>query len=44
MASGIPTDLRLLDAIYSRYYAEFSAFSDDNKTRGSKMWVPTRFG
>jgi len=40
VARAIPTDLRLLDAIYSRYHAEFSAFSDDNKTRGTKMWVP----
>lgn len=40
MASRLPTDLRLLDAIYRTYYDDFVAFSDENKNRGTKIWVP----
>ena len=40
MARGLPTDLRLLDAIYRRYVDEFSAFNEEDKTRSTKIWVP----
>ncbi len=36
----IPTDLKMLCAIYDRYYADFVAYSDENKTRSSKIYVP----
>ncbi len=36
----IPTDLKMLGAIYDRYYADFVAYSDKNKTRSSKIYVP----
>ena len=40
MARGIPTDEKLLADIYRHYLADFSAYSDDNKTRSSKIWMP----
>ena len=36
----IPTDLKMLGEIYDRYYADFVAYSDENKTRSSKIYVP----
>ncbi|MEZ5999779.1 hypothetical protein [Hyphomonas sp.] len=36
----IPTDERLLAEIYKRYERAFGAFSDENKTRSTKIWVP----
>ena len=35
-----PTDLQLMDAIYSRYYQDFEAHGENNKTRSSKPHVP----
>ena len=40
MATAIPTDERLLREIYKRYLRVFSDFSEDNKTRAAKIWVP----
>ena len=37
---SIPTDLKLLGAIYDRYHADFVAYSDENKTRSTKNYVP----
>ncbi len=36
----IPTDLKILNAIYDRYYNNFKAYSDANKIRSSKIYVP----
>lgn len=36
----IPTDERLLAEIYRRYLRTFSDWSDENKTRAAKIWVP----
>lgn len=36
----IPTDERLLGEIYKRYLRAFSDFSEDNKTRSTKIWMP----
>jgi len=36
----IPTDLKILDVIYDRYYDNFHAYSDENKIRSSKIYVP----
>ncbi|MCI4644632.1 MAG: hypothetical protein MRY64_07610 [Hyphomonadaceae bacterium] len=38
--AGIPTDERMLAEIYRRYLRVFSDFSDENKTRAAKIWVP----
>ncbi|MGD2132722.1 MAG: hypothetical protein PVI23_08010 [Maricaulaceae bacterium] len=38
--SKLPTDLKLLDAIYTKYYDDFCAFTDENKNRSTKIWVP----
>ncbi|MEZ5987409.1 MAG: hypothetical protein R3B94_15800 [Hyphomonas sp.] len=35
----IPTDERLLAEIYQRYERAFGEFSDENKTRPTKIWV-----
>lgn len=35
-----PTDLEMLDAIYDRYFDEFAAYTDENRTRSSKIYVP----
>jgi hypothetical protein len=40
MANAIPTDERLLREIYRRYLGAFSDFSDEDKTRNAKIWVP----
>lgn len=37
---AIPTDERLLRAIYKRYLDSFSAWSGENRTRATKVWVP----
>ena len=36
----IPTDLKILGVIYDRYYDNFHAYSDENKIRSSKIYVP----
>lgn len=36
----IPTDLKILGVIYDRYYDSFHAYSDENKIRSSKIYVP----
>ncbi len=36
----IPTDEKLLGEIYRRYMPGFTAYSDDNKTRSTKIWMP----
>lgn len=38
--AGIPTDERMLAEIYRRYLRTFSDFSDENRTRTAKIWVP----
>ncbi len=38
--ADIPTDERLLGEIYRRYLDDFSNYSDENKTRSAKIWVP----
>jgi hypothetical protein len=40
MSTPIPTDLKILDAIYRRYYGEFSKYSNGDGSRSSKMYVP----
>jgi hypothetical protein len=40
MSTTIPTDLKILDAIYRRYYAEFAKYSNGDGSRGSKTYVP----
>ncbi len=36
----LPTDFKILSAIYGRYYSDFQAYSKDNKKRSSKIYVP----
>ena len=38
--AGIPTDERMLAEIYRRYLNAFSDWSDENRTRTAKIWVP----
>lgn len=40
MARPIPTDEDLLANIYKTYLKVFSDWSDENKTRVAKIWVP----
>ena len=40
MARAIPTDETLIAIIYKRYLKTFSDFSDDEKSRVTKIWVP----
>lgn len=40
MARAIPTDESLLAEIYGRYLSDFSAHTEDNKIRQTKIWVP----
>jgi len=40
MARDIPTDETLLATIYRRHLKEFSNWSEENKTRATKIWVP----
>src|SRR5438105_15946171 len=35
-----PTDLKILEEIYRRYYSTFVSFSPDNKERVTKNYVP----
>ncbi len=35
-----PTDLQILDTIYNDYYERFLDYSDENKTRSTKNYVP----
>ena len=40
MARPIPTDETLLATIYKRNLKAFSEWTEDNKTRVTKIWVP----
>lgn len=40
MARRLPTDLELLEEIYQSSVEAFSAYSEENKTRSSKIWMP----
>jgi len=40
----IPTDLKILQAIYDRYYDAFRAYSGENRGRSSKIFVPIDVG
>ncbi len=40
MARAIPTDQVLLSEIYNRYLKDFSDWTEENKTRTNKIWVP----
>lgn len=40
MARPIPTDEDLLANIYNKYLKTFSDWSEENKTRVAKIWVP----
>ena len=40
MARPIPTDEHLLAMIYKNNLKDFSDWSEDNKTRVAKIWVP----
>lgn len=35
-----PTDLEILNTIYNRYYNEFTKYSEMEKTRDTKIYVP----
>ena len=37
---GVPTDLKILNAIYDRYYDEFSNYEKGSSSRSTKMYVP----
>lgn len=36
----LPTDLRILNAIYDRYYETFTQYTDGDKSRSAKIYVP----
>lgn len=40
MAAKLPTDRDLLHLIYQRYERTFRTYSEEDKTRSSKIWVP----
>ncbi|MEO0548627.1 MAG: hypothetical protein AAFZ91_01810 [Pseudomonadota bacterium] len=40
MARSIPTDKALLAEIYKHYLRDFSAHTEENKIRQTKIWVP----
>ncbi len=40
MEGRLPTDRELLEAIFSAYYRVFAAFTEESKSRSSKIWVP----
>jgi hypothetical protein len=40
MAGRLPTDRVLLEAIFREYYPAFAAFSEADKSRSTKIWVP----
>lgn len=35
-----PTDIRILEEIYRRYYGQFAEFSKDSPDRNSKIYIP----
>jgi hypothetical protein len=40
MSTDLPTDLKLLNEIYRTNLRAFSDYSEDNKTRSAKIWMP----
>lgn len=36
----LPTDLKILNAIYDRYYDTYASFSEKKSNRSSKIYVP----
>jgi len=36
----LPTDLKILDNIYNRYYQSFAAYSNGDKGRSDKVYIP----
>lgn len=40
MVQRLPTDLKLLDAIFRDYARTFASYSSDGAERSSKIWVP----
>ena len=40
MSNDLPTDLELLNEIYRANLGAFTEFTDDNRTRSTKIWVP----
>lgn len=36
----LPTDLRILNAIYERYYETFAQYTNGDKTRSVRIYVP----
>ena len=34
------TDIKILTAIYNRYYAQYAAYEESTKQRSAKVWVP----
>ena len=39
-ANAVPTDLKILQAIYDRYHQVFADFQPGDKTRDAKIYVP----
>lgn len=40
MTPKLPTDLQLLGEIYEKNYRQFASYSEESKSRASKIWVP----
>ena len=40
MSKQIPTDLKILDAIYRRYYNIFAKYTKGDENRSAKIYVP----
>jgi hypothetical protein len=40
MAKPLPTNLKILDAIYDRFYDDFTSFTKESPTRKAKVYVP----
>ena len=40
MSARIPTDLALLKEIYNAHYQSFADYSNEHRTRSSKIWMP----
>jgi len=36
----IPSDFRILETIYKKYYNGFTSFNPDDSSRSTKIWVP----
>jgi hypothetical protein len=36
----LPTDLKILNAVYERYYDEFASYTDGGDSRNAKIYVP----